>query len=90
MHVLNMTLKGSFFMSIFLSSCGDINSRIAGCQSELTIKLNQAKNGGTRYVRIFKAIPHNSWRTPCLNIIPSVCPKKSRQGVSLTSIFCPT
>ncbi len=37
-----MTLKGSFFMSNFLYSCGDINSRIADCQSELTIKLNQA------------------------------------------------
>jgi len=53
-HVLNTTLKGSFFMPNFLSSRGDINSGIADCQSELTFNLNQAKNGGTRYVRIFK------------------------------------
>jgi hypothetical protein len=54
-HVLNTTLKGSFFMSNFLYSCGDINSGIADCQSELTFKKIRRKNGGTHYVRILKS-----------------------------------
>ena len=54
-HVLNTTLKGSFFMSNFLYSCGDINSGIADCQSELTFKKIRRKNGGTQYVRILKS-----------------------------------
>ena len=35
-----------------------------------------------------KATPHNSWRTPCLHIIPSDCPKISIHTSVCTLIIC--
>ena len=52
-----------------------INMRRSGQNGEIRYNIDNPVQKEYNNGWIFKAPPHNSRRTPCLNLVPSDCPK---------------